>query len=307
VDNGTYTVSIATPIGYQADEETKEIIVSGEEHEVNFELTQLEVIPDQRSRGYWMHQVNALLSGKGKPHETYEEMCEYMELIRTHFNEHQLNPIDIFSVDLNAACDTRLEALRDVISPKAKATMEEKAKAHFVSLLLNMVSGKIAQWTSISGDDATVSQAITYCNTLITDGDPANDERAKDIMEMINDGEIVPAGWIDLSTPDIAYKQTDGSASLPSEFSVSQNYPNPFNANTLIGYTLAEDSPVRLEVYDILGRQVALLFDGIQSAGHHEVAWDGRDPSGRPVASGTYFYRLTAGDIVATKKMVLLK
>ncbi|MBU8934907.1 MAG: FG-GAP repeat protein [candidate division Zixibacteria bacterium] len=301
LNNGIYTVSIVTPLGYQAVSESQEIKVRGLPHEVNFELTQLEIPLAQRGRGYWMHQVNALLSGKGNPQEAMGDMCDYMELIRTHFNEHGLNQINVFQVVFTDECDQRLEALRTTISPKAKATMNEKARAHLTALLLNMVSGKIAQWHPVSEDSLTLSQAITYCNSLITDSYPENDEMAKDIAEMINEGQTIPASWIDPLTPDITYKQGLES-SLPTVYTLSQNYPNPFNPVTEITFTLPQASRVRLEVFNMLGQEVSTIYDGGLKAGVHSFTWDGSS-----VASGVYFYRLTAGNFVETKKMVLIK
>ncbi len=298
---GDYSITLVSPLGYQTILEIKEVTIACDPVVCDFELTQLEITPEQRGRGYWMHQVNALLSGKGNPQETYEGMGEYMELIRTHFNQHGLNPVNVFEVVLTDDCDQRLEALRTTISPKAKATMNEKARAHLTALLLNMVSGKIAQWHLISDDSLNVSQAITYCNSLITDGNPDNDEAAKDIAEMINEGQIVPAGMIDPSTANIAYKQND-TEQLPTEFSLSQNYPNPFNPSTEISFALPSASDVKLEVFNIMGQRVATLLDQHLEAGNHNVIWDGSQ-----VASGIYFYRLDAGEFTKTRKMVLLK
>lgn len=93
---------------------------------------------------------------------------------------------------------------------------------------------------------------------------------------------------------------------VPSMFEMV-NYPNPFNAATEISYSLASDSHVKIEVYDILGRRVAVLTDERQSAGPHRITWTGNDSFGRGLASGVYFYRLSAGGSVQAKKMVLLK
>jgi len=224
-----------------------------------------------------------------------------MELIRTHFNEHGLNPVNVFEVNLNSDCNQRLEALRTTISPRAKSSMNDKARAHLTALLLNMASGKIAQWNEISEDAATVSQAITYCNDLIADSNPENDERAKDIAEMINEGQTVPAGWIDLATPDITYKQA-GEELLPTDFTLHQNCPNPFNPITEISFSLPEESEVRLEVFNIMGQKVAALIDDHLEAGEYKFQWDGSQ-----AASGVYFYRLDTSDYSATRKMVLLK
>jgi hypothetical protein len=82
----------------------------------------------------------------------------------------------------------------------------------------------------------------------------------------------------------------------PREYSVS-SYPNPFNPSTTISYQLAKDAAVRLEIYDIMGRKVRSLVDENRSAGYHRVVWNGRDETGKEVASGVYVYRFAAAPI----------
>jgi hypothetical protein len=88
----------------------------------------------------------------------------------------------------------------------------------------------------------------------------------------------------------------------PAIFSLSQNYPNPFNPSTTIKYTLPSATQVKLSVYDILGREVSVLVNDRRDAGVYEIKFDGSN-----LASGVYFYRLQAGDYVASKKMLVLK
>ncbi len=88
----------------------------------------------------------------------------------------------------------------------------------------------------------------------------------------------------------------------PQRFKLSHNYPNPFNPVTQISYTLARDGHVKLEVYNLLGQKVATLVDEYQQAGQKSVNWEAKD-----LASGIYFYKLTARDFTATRKMVLTK
>lgn len=82
--------------------------------------------------------------------------------------------------------------------------------------------------------------------------------------------------------------------------------PNPFRVQTSIHYVLPQDSPVRLTVHDILGRQVRVLYHGPRVAGEHTQSWDGRDASGRRVAAGAYFVRLQARDSSQPQRVVLL-
>jgi membrane-bound inhibitor of C-type lysozyme len=88
----------------------------------------------------------------------------------------------------------------------------------------------------------------------------------------------------------------------PTTFALSQNYPNPFNPSTSIKYQVESRQYVTLTVYNVLGERVATLVDGTQSAGQHQVVFDGSR-----YASGTYFYRLQAGSKAETKKMILVK
>lgn len=91
---------------------------------------------------------------------------------------------------------------------------------------------------------------------------------------------------------------------LPDNFALSQNYPNPFNPSTKINFSIPEHSSVSLRVYDINGREVATLVNDRRDAGLYEVNFDA---SRYGLASGTYFYKLVAGSLVETKKMVLTK
>ncbi len=99
----------------------------------------------------------------------------------------------------------------------------------------------------------------------------------------------------------------DVTQAVPSEFTLKQNYPNPFNPSTVIIYSLERPAVVRLQVYNILGQMVREFAIGRQPAGTYQLTWDGRDSKGRELASGVYFYRIKAGDYVASKKMLLLK
>jgi parallel beta-helix repeat protein len=94
---------------------------------------------------------------------------------------------------------------------------------------------------------------------------------------------------------------------LPWQFTLDQNYPNPFNPSTVIEYTLPRAGNVTISIYNLLGQVVRKLVDEPQAAGNHQVTWDGNDDSGVSMSSGVYFYRLEAGYLLATKKMVLVK
>ncbi len=89
---------------------------------------------------------------------------------------------------------------------------------------------------------------------------------------------------------------------VPKEFSLSQNYPNPFNPVTIISYQLPESGFVTLKIYDILGNEVEILINEEKPAGSYDITFDASN-----LPSGIYYYKLTSGSFVETKKMVLLK
>ncbi len=92
-------------------------------------------------------------------------------------------------------------------------------------------------------------------------------------------------------------------ANAPANFTLGQNYPNPFNPSTIISYQLPMNNRVVLKVYDVLGREVRTLVNGEEeSAGSHTVNFNATD-----LPSGVYFYRLDAGTLSETKKMVLIR
>jgi hypothetical protein len=93
-----------------------------------------------------------------------------------------------------------------------------------------------------------------------------------------------------------------GTISIPHSIALDQNFPNPFNPSTTIRYALPKDVSIKLAVYDMLGREVARLFEGQMSAGYHEVVFDASN-----LASGVYVCRLQAEDLVLTKKLSVLK
>ena len=99
---------------------------------------------------------------------------------------------------------------------------------------------------------------------------------------------------------------------IPKETALLHNYPNPFNPETWIPYQLAESAEVTLTIYDINGEMIRRLAVGHQVAGMYRsrsraAYWDGRNQLGELVASGLYFYTLTADEFTATRRMLILK
>lgn len=93
----------------------------------------------------------------------------------------------------------------------------------------------------------------------------------------------------------------------PSQYGLFQNYPNPFNPTTKIQFQVPQASDVSIVIYDMLGQEVKSLFAENVQAGNYSVDWNGTNDAGLKMSSGSYIYRMTAGEFVQTKEMVLLK
>jgi hypothetical protein len=118
----------------------------------------------------------------------------------------------------------------------------------------------------------------------------SEDEIAVVVQWIMNGAKELPA------TADVA------ETGIPLRLELAQNYPNPFNPSTTVAFELPATSSVRLVVYDMLGRQVAVLLNEVRTAGQHRITFNAAG-----LASGTYTYRLTAGDQILTKRMLLVR
>lgn len=113
------------------------------------------------------------------------------------------------------------------------------------------------------------------------------------------------AAWI-ISEIEREVTGFDGGPT-PGALALRQNYPNPFNPRTRIDFVMPSAGKANVTVFDVRGRMVATIIDGVLEAGPHSISWDGRNSSGRPAGTGIYFYRLDAYGTVLTRKMVLLR
>jgi archaellum component FlaG (FlaF/FlaG flagellin family) len=104
--------------------------------------------------------------------------------------------------------------------------------------------------------------------------------------------------WLDIPV-SVEDNQSD---LLPASFELMQNYPNPFNPATFIEYQISSTNLVSIKVYDLIGREVAILVNEVKQPGSYQVSFGGEN-----LASGVYFYKMTAGDFSSVKKMNLLK
>ena len=99
----------------------------------------------------------------------------------------------------------------------------------------------------------------------------------------------------------------DIETEVPTAFELLQNYPNPFNPETTIDYQIKEEIEVTIEIYNIRGQLLRTLVDKKQAAGAYSLIWDGKDDSGKGVASGIYLYLLKTKEFVKARKLTLLR
>ena len=152
-----------------------------------------------------------------------------------------------------------------------------------------------ASWSDISGG----ANARSYTVTDLTNGlEYTFEVRA----ENPNGGGTPANTTIRLPLSSDPTSVGTESEELPIEVTLMGNYPNPFNPETTIDYALPQANKVRLTVYNLLGHEAAVLVDGLQSAGRHTVRFNASD-----LPSGTYVYRLEAGDRIVTHSMMLVK
>jgi len=137
--------------------------------------------------------------------------------------------------------------------------------------------------------------------TLLTVTCPSNGEAATPPLSMIN------LDLRDLDNRALEFELAGKSQVTPAVFALGEAFPNPFNPATTIRFSIPGESAVRLEIYGLDGRLVSVLVDNVLPGGAHEAVWLGRDESGRQVASGVYFSRLSAGSHSQVRKLTLMK
>jgi hypothetical protein len=168
--------------------------------------------------------------------------------------------------------------------------------------------------------DVQASALFASYNTYFTNDwfglDGSNDYHLLPTSAAVGHGFTPPASWVNPAfTGNLPGDQNMGALGvyvstkvksltnpIPTNFALNQNFPNPFNPSTQISFQLPSDSRMTLKVYDILGREVATLIDGYQTAGVHQVQFNAQN-----LSSGIYFYRLSVAGQDVVKKMLLLK
>ena len=179
----------------------------------------------------------------------------------------------------------------------------EAGAALFVFNLEGTVTGQPAILESAEGMELAYNVTDNELRVLVYNIGP-NAIHAGDILSIPVDGKL------ELMETEIA--DFNGSAMnvstriLPTKYELTQNYPNPFNPTTTIALAMPVSGKYNLAIYNIAG-QVVNSFSGSADAGIVEIIWDGTDSYGSKVASGVYFYKVTASNFSETKKMILMK
>ena len=150
------------------------------------------------------------------------------------------------------------------------------------------------KWFALSGGFAVTS--VQSGRMLMMSEGQSFVEAASGTLNIVESGFLVHPALRDILV-SVPYREE-----LPISFALSQNYPNPFNPTTNIRFEIPQVGFVSLKVYDLLGREVTTLLNEKLNPGRYERSFNGKG-----LASGVYFYRLTAGTFTAIKKMLLLQ
>ncbi len=173
----------------------------------------------------------------------------------------------------------------------------------------NLFGQAVEQLVSPGGTQEFWSPALAK---LDSDGDGVtNGQELGDPNGTWKTGQPRPGNLDLVSNPgdpfSVPTEVSDNGLSLPITYRLFNNYPNPFNPTTTISFEIPQSENVTLNIFNSLGQFVRTLTSGNLSAGRHSFIWDGRDDSNNDIASGIYFYKLTAGTFSQTSRMVLLK
>jgi hypothetical protein len=305
---GSAEVSIVVPLGFEASNPgVAGVPVSLDDDKIqDFQLACLSADGYARSMGYWKHQCNVYLKGKGSAQETqYDITIGYPRVIFDHFYQNQLNSIQVPGVTFledGGRVPVTLQVMQGTFTVNSAGSLQDRAKQQYLALLLNVASGKVLTSSIVSGDTVTASQVLQQVADMINDGDPSNDESAKSICDYINNAQPVPGELIDSSYEFIPYGRKPEIAPVTSLHLGS----SPIHGLTTIEVSFAGSGPVRLAVYDVAGREVSRILDEWKQAGEYSVRWDGASASGAPLPSGMYFIRLqTTGQRIVRKAVII--
>lgn len=219
-----------------------------------------------------------------------------------------------------AECQGRTGQNATVIVPASAARLNGAPLATDDELALFTPEGVCAGWASWNGSNVALAVWADNPLTPAVDGFVPDEpmryaiwdasegvEHSDDLIEIVYDSDFDDGATF---YPDGVYLVSSLSAvapvsnepGAPVAFALTGNYPNPFTDRTTITFELPRDTPVKLEVYDLLGHRIGVLVDEVRSAGRHQVPFQ----ADADVASGVYVYRLQAGEHTSHRKMTML-
>ncbi len=193
-----------------------------------------------------------------------------------------------------------------LITPAENATINTDTETTFIWKDMNFASGfriqisldSLFSITFIDRDNITATQMQFPINTFKTDS-----TYYWRVLAHLgsNDSSDWSTPWKFKDTTIISGIEQDKNITL-TKFGICQNYPNPFNPSTNIKFDIPKELNVKITVYNILGKEVAIILNKELRTGSYEVNFDANN-----LASGIYFYRIQAGDFISVKKMILIK
>lgn len=178
-------------------------------------------------------------------------------------------------------------------------------EANYDYCMVEVTSNNGVSWQTVAEYNGTLS---TWTQQTIDISRFANrSTQMKVRFRLVSDAGVTADGWYVDDIVITAYcvaaiTGVENNNNIPAKYSLEQNYPNPFNPVTQINYSLAKDEFVKIKVYDILGKEVAVLVNKNQKAGKYSVDFDAAS-----LSSGLYLYKIEAGDFTDVKKMTLVK
>lgn len=155
--------------------------------------------------------------------------------------------------------------------------------------------------SSVAGELVDSSRTVVAVNN-VTSNNPFTLTAPGPGVYTVNAGYKNPSRKWDSTVVVVGITGIEDHPSNPDEYKLYNNYPNPFNPTTVLSYSLPQSSFTTLKIYDVIGNEVAVLVNEMQTAGIHQVVFNAVD-----LPSGVYFYSLQAGSFNQTKKMILMK
>jgi len=177
---------------------------------------------------------------------------------------------------------------------------------HWLALTAGWDARDDASWLGAYNAGQAGSPAMYRTRQIVLNNTFAPGQTILVRWRLFADAAVTGWGWA-VDNINVTSSGVTAVADTPRATLLQQNYPNPFNPVTSITFEIPTAGKARLQIYDPRGHLVRTLLDGEAVSGSQTLIWDGRDDTGRAMASGVYLYRLQAGDVVQQRKMTLVK